>query len=68
MHYYQPMWTLVGAGVKKFPQSSRPMDWVLPKEADWIRDSAASFDPDNNTVTTAKGDVVRKLRNHSVSS
>lgn len=31
---------------------------VLPKSADWIKQSVASFDPDNNKVTTDNGDVI----------
>ena len=40
MHYYQPMWTLVGGGLKKMEQSQRPMSQVLPKVLrtliDWL--------------------------------
>ena len=43
MHYYQPMWTLVGGGVKNLSQSGRPMDSLLPKEAKWLKDSVATF-------------------------
>ena len=28
MHYYQPMWTLVGGGMKKLEDSGRPMSQV----------------------------------------
>ena len=38
MHYYQPMWTLVGGGQKDFNQSGKPMTDVLPKEAKWFKD------------------------------
>ena len=31
MHYYQPMWTLVGGGLKDLQQSGRPMADCLPK-------------------------------------
>ena len=31
MHYYQPMWTLVGGGLKQMEQSGKPMADVLPK-------------------------------------
>ena len=57
-HYYQPIWTLVGGGLKEQEQSGRPMASVLPKKATWIKDSVATFDPDNNKVTTAKGDEI----------
>lgn len=57
-HFYQPMWTLVGGGVKQFDQSGRPMKSVLPKDAKWIKDSAVQFDPQNNKVYTKSGHEV----------
>ncbi|KAK7479537.1 hypothetical protein BaRGS_00029254 [Batillaria attramentaria] len=55
IHAYQPMWTLVGAGLKQLSQSQRPTSSVLPSQCVWIKDSAASFDPKNNSLTTAGG-------------
>jgi len=51
-HYYQPAWTLVGAGTYDFKKTERPMASVMPKGVDWIKDYAMSFDPDNNSVET----------------
>ena len=56
-HYYQPLWTLIGAGVFPKEESERPMAEVMPNGATWIQDAAASFDPENNTVTTQNGDT-----------
>jgi NADPH-dependent 2,4-dienoyl-CoA reductase/sulfur reductase-like enzyme len=58
MHYYQPLWTLVGGGVKTLAQSGRPMDSLLPKAASWLKDSVAGFEPENNRLVTESGDVV----------
>ncbi|XP_074648022.1 sulfide:quinone oxidoreductase, mitochondrial-like [Tubulanus polymorphus] len=55
VHYYQPLFTLVGGGIKQLDQSARPTKSVLPKSCDWIQDYAVKFDPDNNTVTTGNG-------------
>jgi Uncharacterized NAD(FAD)-dependent dehydrogenases len=55
VHYYQPIWTLVGAGVYPKEFSARPEASVIPKDARWIRDAAASFDPEHNNVVTAGG-------------
>lgn len=52
-HYYQPAWTLVGAGTYDFEKTGKPMAAVIPKGATWIKDKASSFDTDNNTVRTA---------------
>ncbi|MFA0963657.1 FAD/NAD(P)-binding oxidoreductase [Roseivirga sp. BDSF3-8] len=51
-HYYQPAWTLVGAGTYDYQKTRRPMAEVMPKGADWIKDHADSFDPENNSVHT----------------
>ncbi|WP_324026250.1 FAD/NAD(P)-binding oxidoreductase [Maribacter sp. BPC-D8] len=57
-HYYQPAWTLVGAGTYDFDKTARPMSSVIPKNATWIKDKATGFDPENNIVNTAsKGDI-----------
>jgi sulfide:quinone oxidoreductase len=55
MHYYQPLWTLVGGGQAKASTTARPECSVMPKRASWIKKPAAAFDPDNNTVTCADG-------------
>ncbi|XP_062562129.1 sulfide:quinone oxidoreductase, mitochondrial [Armigeres subalbatus] len=57
-HYYQPMFTLIGGGIKTLKDSYRPMSKVLPTLAKWVQDSAAKFEPENNTVYTAKGDKI----------
>ena len=58
IHYYQPLWTLVGGGVKTLAQSGRPMESLLPKGANWLKDSVAGYDPENNRLVTESGDVV----------
>jgi sulfide:quinone oxidoreductase len=55
MHYYQPLWTLVGAGQTKAATTGRPEASVMPKKATWIANAAVAVDPDNNTVTCADG-------------
>ena len=49
-HYYQPGYTLAGAGVFRTPQLSRDMKDVMPERVRWIKTAAAAFDPDNNEV------------------
>lgn len=56
-HYYQPLWTLVGGGQAKASTTARPEASVMPKGATWIKNAAASVDPDDNTVTCADGAV-----------
>jgi sulfide:quinone oxidoreductase len=57
-HYYQPLWTLVGGGCAKAATSERSESSVMPKEVTWIKDAAAGFDPDNNTVMTESGKTI----------
>lgn len=58
IHYYQPMWTLVGGGVKKFKNTAMPMAAVLPDKADWIKASVVKFNPEKNQVTTSDGETI----------
>jgi sulfide:quinone oxidoreductase len=57
-HYYQPLWTLVGAGVFPKELSQREESAFIPRGAAWIRDRVAEFRPAENCVLTAGG---RKL-------
>jgi len=57
-HYYQPLWTLVGAGEAKAEKTRRPMASVMPKGITWIQDAADSIDPDAKTVTTSDGSSI----------
>lgn len=60
-HYYQPAWTLVGAGTFDYKKTARPMAEVMPKGADWIKDYATGFDANNNLVKTQQnGEVTYK--------
>lgn len=49
-HYYQPGWTLVGAGVFTDTDTQRPTDKLIPKGVTWINDSAQCFFEDDNYV------------------
>lgn len=54
-HFYQPLWTLVGAGVVKKEATVRNEANYIPKGVHWIKDRAEEIDPDENTVTTKSG-------------
>ena len=54
-HYYQPIWTLVGGGVFDKEVSVRNEADFIPPGTTWLKEYAASFDPDKNTVTTKSG-------------
>lgn len=54
-HYYQPLWTLVGGGLAKASTTARPEASVMPKGATWVKNAAATVDPDNNRITCVDG-------------
>lgn len=58
VHYYQPIWTLVGAGVFDRDISVRPQADYIPAGATWIQDYVETFDPDINSVTLRGGDTL----------
>lgn len=51
-HYYQPAWTLVGAGTYKFKNTKKEERKLIPKGVVWIKDHVTSFKPESNTVET----------------
>jgi sulfide:quinone oxidoreductase len=55
VHWYQPLWTLVGSGQAPLSGSRRPTARVIPRGVRWVRDAAVAVDPDAQTVSTAKG-------------
>ena len=52
-HYYQPLWTLVGAGVFPKEQSQRAESAFIPKGATWIEEQVAELQPEQNVPTDA---------------
>lgn len=54
-HYYQPLWTLVGAGVVGKEASRRHEGPLIPKGVRWIREAVNRFEPERNRVHTATG-------------
>lgn len=55
MHYYQPLWTLVGAGRARQKDSERPRDKVMPPGVRWIKDFAVGVDPVRRVVNLRDG-------------
>ena len=54
-HYYQPAWTLVGGGVFDIQKTIRNEADVIPKHAEWIKDSVTLFEPESNSLTCKSG-------------
>ena len=57
-HYYQPAWTLVGAGAYNMKKTAKPMSDLIPKGITWVKDYVNGFKPQENKITTAQnGDI-----------
>ena len=57
-HFYQPIWTLVGAGVVAKETSSRSEARYIPKGVQWIQEQAVEIDPEGQLVKTDSGTTV----------
>lgn len=57
-HYYQPAWTLVGAGTFDYAKTARPMGSLIPKGVKWLKEYVTTFNPENNQVHLKNGDVI----------
>ncbi len=55
MHYYQPAFTLVGAGAFNMAKTARPEKSLIPSGVQWVQDRAAGFHPDSNKVMLESG-------------
>lgn len=51
-HYYQPAFTLVGAGAYKMEKTKRQEATLIPKGVDWIKDKVTGVWGDKNVVST----------------
>lgn len=58
VHYYQPGWTMVGAGVFKAPSTARTMASIIPRGVRWIKARVEGFDPQAQLVTLADGRAI----------
>jgi sulfide:quinone oxidoreductase len=54
-HYYQPAWTLVGAGVFDIAETEKKEADYIPKNSSWIKEAVATFSPEKNSITCSNG-------------
>lgn len=54
-HYYQPAWTLVGAGEFDIQDTVQQEADYIPKGATWIQDAVSHFQPEENQLTCTSG-------------
>lgn len=58
VHYYQPGWTMVGAGVFKASSTAHTMAATLPRGVHWIKARVDGFDPQGQLVLLEGGRAV----------
>lgn len=56
VHYYQPLWTLVGAGVNSLSESMMMMRDVVPSSIPIIRDRVVRLEPSVSSLQLENGD------------
>jgi sulfide:quinone oxidoreductase len=61
-HYYQPGWTMVGAGVFKPEKTVRTVASIIPKGAKWIKAAVAAFEPKDDAIILDGCRVVKYKR------
>ncbi len=57
-HYYQPGWTMVGAGIFDAPSTHKKTKDLIPAGSRWINNAVSSFSPQTNTVNLDDGSVI----------
>ncbi|MCL2452523.1 MAG: NAD(P)/FAD-dependent oxidoreductase [Alphaproteobacteria bacterium] len=57
-HYYQPGWTMVGAGIFNAASTERDEAGLIPCPAKWVRCAVSGFAPETNEVVLDNGERV----------
>ncbi|CAH8587059.1 unnamed protein product [Heterobilharzia americana] len=57
-HYYQPLFTLVGAGIKPLKEAHRPLQEVLTQKAKLYQDRVTHIEPKDSYVVLSNGDKI----------
>ncbi len=57
-HFYQPLWTLVGAGIVQKEKTKRAMSKVIPSGVSWIKDRVKNVDAPARKVTCESGKIL----------
>ena len=56
VHYYQPLWTLVGGGQFMREVTARPEANYIPPGHTWVRERVEAFEPDHKRVILQGGE------------
>ncbi len=55
VHYYQPGWTMVGAGLFSAQTTAKTMASLIPPGVQWIQCAATHFEPEHSRVVLDNG-------------
>lgn len=58
VHYYQPGWTMVGAGVFDQDETARTMASLIPDGVTWIKAGVVAFEPERKAVVLEGGRAI----------
>jgi sulfide:quinone oxidoreductase len=58
VHYYQPAFTLVGAGAYSLADTRRAEAKLMPDDVEWIKTTVTGFEPERNCVRLATGEFL----------
>lgn len=58
-HYYQPYWTLNGAGIGTKEETRKLTKEVMPHQVSWIQDRCIKINPDKNEVECEKEGIIK---------
>ncbi len=58
-HFYQPAWTLVGAGDFNIADTVKSEKDFMPKNVNWIQDTVVDLNPEKNELTLKSGSVLQ---------
>lgn len=62
VHYYQPGWTMVGAGIFDNQTTAKTMGSLIPKGVHWLQCRVVGFEPHHNTVVLEGARTVQYSR------
>jgi sulfide:quinone oxidoreductase len=57
-HYYQPAWTLVGAGTFSYENTRRRQRDLIPNGVEWMQEAVSEIRADENLLLTESGTTV----------
>lgn len=58
-HYYQPLWTLVGAGLETLESTKKPILEMIPEGVQYLKEAVTSIEAKTNKLILANGNEIQ---------